>query len=87
MVTPKQPASEWTTEDVIREDEALAGDEDWMMTPEETWAMFDRMARRYAGMSGEEFVRAWDAGEIENPDRPGIIDVAFMLPVAKQFHA
>lgn len=86
MVTPKKPASEWTTEEVVREGEVLT-DDVWMMTPEETWAMFDRMARRYAGMSGEEFVRAWDAGEIENPDRPGIIDVAFMLPVVSPHSA
>ena len=33
------------------------------LTREEGIAFFDEMARRYTGMSGEEFLRRWDAGE------------------------
>ncbi len=41
------------------------------LSPEESAAEFDRQARRRLGMSGEEFLRRWDAGEfpdIEDPD-------------------
>ncbi len=33
------------------------------LTPEEARAVFDRKARRLLGISGEEFVRRWEAGE------------------------
>jgi len=35
------------------------------LTPEEGRAYFDREARRLVGMSGEEFLRRWDAGEFQ----------------------
>ena len=39
------------------------------LTPEESWAEFDRRAREVAGVSGEEFIRRLDAGEYDNtPD-------------------
>ena len=34
-----------------------------ILPPEEARALFDRQARRLAGMSGEEFLRRWNAGE------------------------
>jgi hypothetical protein len=34
------------------------------LTPEEMWEMFDRQAREWLGISGEEFIRRYDAGEI-----------------------
>lgn len=33
------------------------------LTPEEARAVFDRTARRLLGISGEEFVRRWEAGD------------------------
>jgi hypothetical protein len=33
------------------------------MTPEEALAFFDREARKTLGISGDEFLRRWDAGE------------------------
>jgi hypothetical protein len=33
------------------------------LSPDEAMAFFDREARLLVGMSGEEFLRRWDAGE------------------------
>jgi hypothetical protein len=54
------------------------------LTPEEGRELLDAMARRYLGISGEEFVHAWDAGEFEaDPDRPGLMRVAMLLPLGR----
>lgn len=37
-------------------------------TPEEGVAFFDREARRVTGLSGEEFLRRFDAGEVVADD-------------------
>lgn len=40
--------------------------------PEEAYATFDDEARKLMGMSAEEFLRRWDAGEFhEQFDMPG----------------
>jgi len=52
-------------------------------TPEEGREIVDRAARRELGMSGKEFLRRWDAGEIEDPDRPEILRVAMLLPFVR----
>jgi hypothetical protein len=58
------------------------------VTPEEGREIFDAEARRVMGMSGEEFIRRWDAGEYrEIADTPGnlhIIGLAFLIPLARQ---
>jgi hypothetical protein len=36
-----------------------------VVTPEEGLAIFDRDARQALGISGEEFLRRWDAGEYQ----------------------
>lgn len=49
---------------------------------EEGLAIIDRQARRYLNMSGEEFARRWQAGEFkDDPDRPGLMHVAMLLPL------
>jgi hypothetical protein len=41
------------------------------VTPEEARKIFDRRARMELGISGEEFLRRWDAGEYDQiPDTP-----------------
>ncbi|MGI8972400.1 MAG: hypothetical protein ACR2HB_17105 [Dehalococcoidia bacterium] len=50
-----------------------------MLTREEARVEFDAQARRHLGMSGDEFVAAWDAGKFEDPDQPDIMLVAMLL--------
>ncbi len=53
------------------------------LTPEEGRKLLDRQARRYLGISGKEFVRKWEAKEFDEPDRPEIMQVAFLLPFGR----
>lgn len=51
------------------------------LTIEEGWELLDTRARRVLGISAEEFIRKWDAGEFGDPDDvPGIWDVGGLLP-------
>jgi hypothetical protein len=55
-----------------------------VLPPDECRALFDREAQRLLGISGEEFVRRWDAGEYKDtPDTPEgrqVMRVEFLLP-------
>ncbi len=54
------------------------------VSAEEGRAIFDQAARRYLGMSGEEFIKAWNAGKFDDdPDRPEVMRVAMLLPFAR----
>lgn len=58
------------------------------LTPEEGRELFDRAARYYLNMSGEEFISKWDAGEFDDPDDrtknpPEVMEVAMLLPFAR----
>lgn len=47
---------------------------------EEALAIVDRQARRYLGISGDEFIRRWKSGYWPDPDRvPGVIQVSMLL--------
>ena len=50
------------------------------LSPEEGEKLLDKQARRYLGMSGKEFVRRWNAKQIKDPDRPEVMQVAFLIP-------
>ena len=51
---------------------------------EEGRAIFDAAAQRRLGISGDEFLRKWDAGEFaDDPDRPEVIDVAMLIPLVR----
>ena len=50
------------------------------LTPEEGRKLLDRQARHYLSMSGEEFSRKWNKREFKDPDRPEIMQVAFLIP-------
>jgi hypothetical protein len=56
------------------------------LTHEEGRALFDEQARFYLGMSGDEFLRAWDAGEID-PDDPrihgAVMRIVALIPFAR----
>ena len=60
-----------------------ADERDGEVTEEEGWAILDRAARRYLGISGEEFVRRWKAGEYPDPDGTPVLRVAMLLPFAR----
>lgn len=50
---------------------------------EEGRALIDRLVRQHLGMSGEEFMRAWEAGELDaQAERPEIAHVVMLIPLA-----
>lgn len=56
------------------------------LSPDEAMAFFDREARFLVGMSGEEFLRHWDAGEFqsipdETPDDRKLASLVMALPL------
>ena len=54
------------------------------VTDEEAWGIFDETARREMGISGEEFLRRWDAGEWQDdPDHYPVMNVISMLAFAR----
>jgi hypothetical protein len=54
------------------------------LTVEEGRKLLDKQGRRYLRMSGDEFIRRWEAGEFDdNPDRPEVMRVAMLLPFAR----
>lgn len=54
------------------------------LTLEEGRALVDRLARRHLGMSGEKFIRAWEAGELDaQAERPEVVHLAMLLPLAR----
>ena len=54
------------------------------VTREEGRSVLDRLARRYLGMSGDEFLRAWDGGRFDrDADHPEVMRVAMLLPLAR----
>lgn len=48
------------------------------LTPEEAWELFDRQAREWLGISGEEFIRRYNAGEITEEQLDYDSDVAIL---------
>lgn len=56
------------------------------LTEEEAWQIFDDNAQYYLGISGEEFLRRWDAGEYRDndymPNHTAIFEVEILLPLA-----
>ena len=65
------------------EDAELAVEHVGELTREEGQALFDARARAALGISGEEFLRRWDAGEYANVDRSEVIRVALLIPFAR----
>ena len=52
------------------------------LSREEGRALFDQRARNLLGISGDEFLRRWDAGEydamVDDPDHPEIVDLVML---------
>ena len=58
-----------------------------IITPAQARRIFDRQARRDFKMSGDEFIRRWDAGEFGDPDdpyRPDLWDLVWQVPYARK---
>jgi hypothetical protein len=57
------------------------------LTPEQSLEEFDRRARRLMNISGEEFVRRWEAGEfrdrLDHPEHPEILELVMLLPLVR----
>ena len=51
------------------------------LTHEEALEVFDARAREIAGMSGEEFLRRWDAGEFPDPDGTPLMRLVMLIPL------
>lgn len=54
------------------------------ISPQEGTELLDRQARKYLGMSGEEFKRRYREGTIEDPERADVLAIAFLLPLAEE---
>ena len=67
--------------DLQSDHDALADDclSEYMLTNEEFKAIFDREAEVKLGISGDEFVRRWHAGEYPDWD-PELSKLVMMLP-------
>ncbi len=51
-----------------------------MLTDDEWWELFDKAAHRYLNMSGEEFVRKWNAGDFDGVDTTEVMQVYMLIP-------
>ena len=54
------------------------------LNEEEGRKLFDEVARYWLDMSGEDFLKAWDAGEFAGrEDTTEVINVAILIPMAR----
>jgi hypothetical protein len=57
------------------------------LSREEGRALFDRQARELMNMSGEEFLRRYDAGEfddiLDDSDHPHLMHLAMLIPFGR----
>lgn len=53
------------------------------MTDEEAHQLFDAEAQRKLNMSGEEFLKRWDAGEFPDPDAEGVRSLVMLIPLVR----
>lgn len=58
-----------------------------ILTPEEGHALFDQEARALVGLSGEEFLRRWDAGEYgmipDDNEHADLLYLAQLIPFGR----
>lgn len=45
--------------------------------------LLDEQARKYLGIGGQEFLRRWDAGEIDADENPDVMRVAMLAGFAR----
>jgi hypothetical protein len=51
-----------------------------MISHEESWEIFDENAQRLLGVSGEEFVRAWESGGYQPVTSTKVMQVVMLMP-------
>ncbi|HEU0113724.1 MAG TPA: hypothetical protein VFQ80_03570 [Thermomicrobiales bacterium] len=54
------------------------------LSQEAATQLIDEQSRKFLKMSGEDFVRRYRAGEIEQPHRLAVARVAVLLPLAEK---
>jgi hypothetical protein len=59
----------------------------YILTPEEGQAWFDKLIPEMLGISGEEFLRRYDAGEyaniLDDSEHWSLIEAEMMIPLAR----
>lgn len=80
MVTAVRPTRKGTTAAIARKASASGAN---YVTRRRGKAILDRQAKKYLGMSGQEFVRRYRAGEIEDADRSDVARVAMLIPMSE----
>ena len=72
----------------VQHDASVEDPEVVYVRPEEGRRMFDELARKWTGLSGEEFIRRWEAGKyadlVESEDNRHIVELVLMIPFARQ---
>jgi hypothetical protein len=60
-----------------------------VISPEEGRKIFDRAARRKVGMSGSDFLRAWDEGRYADlaEEDPRVQELLMMIPLVRAVDA
>ncbi len=54
------------------------------LTLEDGRKLLDKQARRYLNMSGDDFIKKWEAGEFgDDSDRPEVMRLVMLVPFAK----
>lgn len=63
-------------------------DDENIFPAEEGRRMFENSVREQLNMSGEEFIRRWDAGEFKDvediPENWHILHLSFLIPLGRQ---
>lgn len=74
-----EPADHTMSDDIVEHVEVRE-----YSTPE-ALEYFDRMARFYLNISGDEFRERWHRGDYDDdPDRPGVVTMAMLLPMVER---
>lgn len=74
-------ASDFRRASVALVAEVVNGDE---LTPGQGAQLFDAHARHILGISGAEFLRLWDSGELRHDSGYGVTSVAMLIPFARE---
>ena len=57
--------------------------EDHLISKDEGWQILEEQSQATLGVSAREFLRRYHAGEFQDVDTPGIIDLVMLVPLAR----